>query len=161
MEKKEAEPTGRVIRFDDRPFEIVDGYPPNIEKIKAVFPLRTGFVYTYGNVIYAPTIALSVMKDLPLVAHERRHMRQQKGDPAGWWERYLVDREWRFKQELECYQVQYKRFKRLTRSEEIKKRYLNEIAGFLSGDMYGNLVERDEAMAAIRTGRLVAVKYNN
>lgn len=128
---------------------IVNGFPPNIEKIRAAFPVRRNTVYTYGDSIYAPGYD-SLSKDL--IEHERVHCAQQGSDIEGWWDRYIADRDFRLSQEVEAYRKQYQAFKSSCGGSKTKCfQLLKYIATDLSGPMYGNLVGIFEAMRLIQS----------
>jgi hypothetical protein len=135
--------------------EIVSGFPPNIERIRAVLAVGNYTVFTYGATIYAGNNAVeTIKKDYPLCCHEGVHTRQQGDDPAGWWERYLVDPRWRLDQEIEAYRVQYQKARKRIHDGKLRKNYLAQIAGFLSSSLYGNVVSQAEAMQLIKHAKL-------
>jgi len=121
----------------------LNGNPPNIEKIRAVFPLTGKEIFAWGNTIYNPGGG-----PIPpwLAAHEKIHMLQQGDDIEGWWDRYLVDAEWRFKQELEAHQEEYRVFCVLNKDRNTRIRYKNMLAARLASSMYGNMVTKKEAL---------------
>ncbi len=127
--------------------KVVKDYPPNFEKIKAVFPVRDNTVYTYRDVIFAPKVDFDLPDDL--IAHESVHMLQQGEDPAGWWDLYLVDPEFRFRQELEAYKVQYKAYLKSGHRDQFQ--FLLTIARDLSGELYGNMTSLSEAIKLIKS----------
>lgn len=131
---------------------IVYDYPPNYIAITKAFNIKgkTGIVFTYGDTLYVPG-GPDVEIDKHLMRHEETHTRQQ--EPIGadvWWQEYLKDEVFRFEQELEAYRNQYRSMGQL--SLEQRLRYLDHIASDLSGAMYGNLLTKQEAVAAITDG---------
>src|SRR3990167_5904365 len=83
----------------------INDYPPNIEQIRAAFPLHKGIVFTYGDTIYNPDGGFI---DQHLEAHEATHALQQALIGVDrWWDRYIRDPVFRFRQELEAYRAQY------------------------------------------------------
>lgn len=123
-------------------------YPPNIERIRAVLPIKPGFVFTYGDTIYAPGVPT-----LPptLLEHEEVHSRQQaKLGPDKWWKKYLTDSQFRLSQEIEAYRVQYEAACSMSSDRDALARFLFGLALDLSGEMYGRLMSHAEAMKAIR-----------
>lgn len=129
--------------------KIVSGYPPNIEKIKKAFPIRPTTSFTYGDTIYIPSGKSRTELDDSFIAHEEIHEKQQGADPEEWWDRYFADNKFRFEQELEAYQAQYKFFaKGKDRNKSFL--YLHKIAGDLSGDLYGNIVSYEKAKKLIK-----------
>ena len=114
------------------------GLPPNYELLAKHFPMKGGEIFTYGNKIYTPS-RLSPS----LIAHEKTHVRQQlKMGVEIWWARYIADEDFRFSQELEAHQVEYRAGGRL-----------KVIAERLASPLYGNLTTVRIA-AGLITGRL-------
>lgn len=134
---------------DPHPIEpqVVADYPPNIDAIREVFPLPKGVIFTYGHTIYNPA---GVHLDRPLIAHESVHMRQQGDDPAAWWERYLIDPEWRLQQELEAHRVEWHVFRIRCFSREKRNRFLFGLATRLASPMYGKLITIKDATREIK-----------
>ena len=99
-------------------------------------------VFTYGNTIHTKN---DLSNDL--LAHELVHVRQQtKMDKDEWWMRYFADPQFRLEQEVEAYRAQYKWFvNNLTDREGIAK-MLVWLASLLSGEMYGKIISRGEAI---------------
>lgn len=131
---------------------IIYDYPPNYKKIADTFNIKDneGVIFTYGNDLYVPD-GERILIDKPLIKHEKVHARQQKKIGIGlWWERFLEDADFRFTQELEAYREQYRAMAGLTLQQRLG--YLDHIASDLSGEMYGNLMTKDEAVAAITEG---------
>jgi hypothetical protein len=135
--------------------KIVNAYPPNIEQIRAVLTPPANTVFTYGDTIYAPGIALPLSQDL--IVHEEVHEKQQYGgidpgfiNPADWWMAYLVDKTFRFEQEVAAYQAQYKYF-RANNSRNVSRQFARTIAKDLSGVMYGNIVDFTKALEVIKS----------
>jgi len=135
--------------------KIVKDYPPNYKLLKKVFALHKGIVFTYGNTIYNPD---NGPIDGPLITHEETHSKQQGNNPEKWWLRYIVDADFRFVQELEAYQNQYKHFCKIKKDRNTRNRFLNLIASVLSSDMYGNICSIQEAMKSIQSGVKFKVK---
>jgi len=121
-------------------------YPPNYERLKGEFKLSEGVVFTYGDTIYNPDEGKI---DKPLMAHEKVHCTQQGVDIEGWWDKYILDKEFRLSQELEAYQRQYRVAKNKLNREDLF-RLLKYIASDLSGELYGNLIDFNKAMSLIK-----------
>ena len=93
--------------------KVIQALPPNFEQIKAAIKIddwdkwikEKGTVFTYGDTIYNPSDAKFPVH---LLVHEGTHEKQQGSNPKEWWDKYLVDLEFRFEQELEAYSAQYK-----------------------------------------------------
>ena len=127
--------------------------PPAIyDRAKDVFGLdfvKDKLVMTYGENVHTHTGHLSD----DLVAHEQTHIDQQsayEGGPAAWWERYLVDPQWRLEQELQAYRKQWQWM--LKHEPNRQKRFdtLRHCAQCLSGHIYGNIISLSDAMKRIR-----------
>lgn len=131
--------------------QIINGeYPPNYAEITRVFNIekRSNIVFTYGNTLYVPG---GQKIDSQLLKHEETHARQQlEMGVDEWWDRYLTDEGFRFTQELEAYRNQYKAMASLPLKDRIG--YLDHICTDLAGEMYGNLVTKEEAKAEITKG---------
>lgn len=126
---------------------IVKGYPPIIDRIKESFTIRETTVFTWGDTVFIPSgnpLTDHVEK------HEEVHEKQQAGDPAKWWDRYLADPGFRFDQELAAYRVQYKFFMKGKDRNKVFM-FLHKIAGDLSGGMYGNMVTYEKAKQLIKS----------
>lgn len=104
-------------------------------------------VFTYGRHIWTHALL-----EQDLVAHEQTHMRQQGRLPWLWWARYLLDRQFRLRQELEAYQSQWAWVQ-----NRMRRRYhagaLARMSTTLAGHLYGDLCTVDEARALIRPPR--------
>jgi hypothetical protein len=129
--------------------KVIKSFPPNYDEICKVFPIAgiKTIVFTYGDTLYRPGRSGAVPGHLD--AHERTHTRQQGNDPAGWWKRYLVDKEFRLSQEVEAYRNQYRFFKSKNHNIKEQINFLDMIAYDLSSEMYGNLVTKEEAKKII------------
>lgn len=134
--------------------EIVQEFPPNIEAIKKVFPLKGGEIFAWGDTIYSPSSS-----DLPiwLVKHEECHRAQQCifggsniPDPEGWWAKYLKDPQWRFEQELEAHRVEYWWFCNRELDRNKRRVFLKGLAKRLSSPMYGKVVTFAKAKRMIK-----------
>ncbi len=124
--------------------KILEEKPPNFEDIKEVFPViqRGRIIFTYGDTIYNPDI-VDLREDL--IVHEKVHIRQQGSDPAGWWKKYLTDKNFRFSQELEAYRAQCQYLCLQTNSREKQHRMRYGIAAALSSEIYGKMITTAEA----------------
>lgn len=122
--------------------------PPNIDKIKEVFPnLPFGIVFAYGDTLYSPC-KFKIEKHL--MAHEKVHMKQQSGEPEKWWKKYLEDPEFRLSQEVEAYREQYKFIRTNCKIKSRIPLFLDRIARDLSSNIYGGIVDFEEAKRLIR-----------
>lgn len=123
----------------ERDFPVIHDRPPIFGEIVKVIPRAAdpGVVFAYHPAVYVPS-----GRALPpqLVAHERVHLEQQAGDPAGWWKRYLEDPEFRFEQEMQAHQAEYRAYCELHADRNERAVYLSMISRRLASPLYG--VER-------------------
>lgn len=130
--------------------QVVKAYPPNYEQICAAIPAvrkNKHIVFTYGNMIYAPS-----GDELPpdFLAHEETHVERQT-DPMEWWAKYLTDVQFRLDEELAAYRVQYAyAVEHYSRAQ--RRSLLTGMTKDLSGSMYGKIVSRKEAINLITQG---------
>ena len=126
--------------------EIVNSYPPNIERIREVLNPPATACFAYGDKIYNPS---GNPIDTALLAHEQVHKKQQGDDPEGWWEEYLTDAQFRLSQEVAAYR---KQIATLREDPSFKTRMvtiIHAIAKELSGEMYGNITTYSKARKMI------------
>lgn len=128
---------------------VINAYPPNIEKIRKAFPINKNTVFTYGDTIYAPTVNFKLSPDLQ--AHEQTHTIQQGPDPEAWWDRYISDTQFRLDQEIEAYRNQYRFYCKFVKGRNERFNFLRTIAGDLSSPLYGNLIGFLDATERIKS----------
>lgn len=132
--------------------KIIYDFPPNYAAIAKAFKIEgdSSVVFTYGETLYVPG-GTKVSLDKPLMKHEETHVRQQRAmGVEAWWERFLIDPEFRFEQELEAYREQYRSMAALPLGMRVA--YLTHISKALAGEIYGNLMTWPEALEAITQG---------
>lgn len=130
---------------------ILTVYPPNIKEIEEVFDLvGKKPVFAYGKILFNPYEAFI---DQFLMAHEVTHQAQQGSDPAGWWKKYLSDKDFRLGQEIEAYRAQYAMIRAKGKDRNAVARYLHSIACDLSSKMYGSIISYGEAVKEIKNGQ--------
>lgn len=120
--------------------------PPVWDRLCEAFPnlVWKDIAITYGGVIYSP----NPVEDNVLV-HELVHVKQQQGKNADeWMERYLADTEFRYKQELLAYQVEYRYCRGRLTDRDAGVRMAKE----LSGPLYNNIVTYEQALKDITNG---------
>lgn len=131
--------------------KIVDGYPPNIDKIKEAFDVFPGVMFCYGDTIYAPGIDKIPAQ---LRAHEKVHsVRQLERGVEEWWDLYIKDSGFRFNEELLAHRKEYHTWVALnvrTWKAAQREEALDIVAKRLSGNLYGKMVSLGQAKAAIR-----------
>ena len=121
--------------------------PPNYDKLKKDFKIEENVMFTYGDTIYNP---FNCYIDPMVVKHEEVHSRQQGDKPDEWWDRYLVDVSFRFTQELEAYQHQFRAIKEKFKDRNTQTRMLDILARDLSSTNYGNMCSHNEAYMSIK-----------
>lgn len=134
-------------------FEIKKEYPPNYEEIKNTLGFsdddvnEMGIVFAYGIVLYNPT---GFPIPPHLLVHEKVHQRQQlEMGVKEWWDKYLVDRDFRLSQEIEAYATQYSYVKPLV-SSSTAKTFLSAISSEMASKVYGFMLEYGRAESLIR-----------
>ena len=126
--------------------KILYEYPPNIDKIREVFPLHKGVIFTYGDTIYNPDKGKITSE---LIKHEETHEKQQGNNIDEWWNKYLNDKKFRLEQEIEAYRNQYKYILE-NYNRQMRKLLLKDIAKHLSSAMYGYLISEEDATEIIK-----------
>ncbi len=87
---------------------IINERPPNFDQIQAAFPKaeNPGVLFAYDGNIYNPS---GIVIPPALIAHEEVHLnRQRNGGPNSWWDKYLVDSEFRYNEELLAHAAEFK-----------------------------------------------------
>lgn len=88
--------------------KIINEYPPNIEAIKAVFPLadKMDVCFAYAPDIYHPGGNGKMYAHI--IMHEKVHIeRQLKIGVEAWWDRYLTNVRFRYYEELLAHRAEY------------------------------------------------------
>jgi hypothetical protein len=152
--------------------QIVNAYPPNIDKIDAAIGPRSGrpgVFYAYGQSIFNPD---DVQIPPWIVAHEAVHAWRQLNpvfvapNPEivakyaamstfekveAWWDAYLADEEFRFAEELVAHAAEYRYFCSVkTHDRALRRRYLHAIAERLVGPLYGAKLRVERAKEQIK-----------
>ena len=105
-------------------------------------------MFCWGDIIYAP--GKTSVED-HFHAHEAIHSIQQGGDPAGWWKTYIASPAFRLEQEIPAHKAEYEfRCKSMARKQ--RRWLLKETAIKLASPLYGSLISRGKAKAALRSG---------
>jgi hypothetical protein len=113
------------------------GPPPLYDRIVAAFPEASehGVIFTFGETIYSPTvrrISTTTMK------HEEVHAERQTNDCfkiLEWWERYLVDAQFRLDEELPAHRAEYRAY--CKRHGSGREKFLHVVATRLASPLYG------------------------
>lgn len=121
--------------------------PPNWGKLVDMFGVEWGPTV----VTWEPNIHCGFELSSDVIEHEEVHIIQQRAiGVEEWWKRFYADPQFRYAQELEAYQKQYRYLRNTVKDRNELARRLSLIAGFLSGEMYGGIVSHSEAVRAIR-----------
>lgn len=120
--------------------------PPNFEAILAAFPgaADPGVIFAYGEDIYVPSATGGTIDiPAPLLAHEAAHGRRQlalegsiirTGRIELWWEKYIDDPEFRYREELLAHVAEYK--VQVSRDRNANARLLMSTAKRLTAPLY-------------------------
>lgn len=113
---------------------IVREPPPNYQEVLAAFPFAShpGTYFTYGKCIFVP-VGDAMVSD-HMQAHETIHAERQADNPAGWWRRYLDDRDFRLAEELVAHQAEFRHFEGSPRAQ--RRFYLRQAAHRLASPLY-------------------------
>lgn len=122
--------------------------PPIYDRIAQVFDVEgKSILYAWGDRIYNPG-GIIIPKEL--ISHERIHGERQGTDEASvlaWWDRYLVDAEFRFNEELPAHREEYLSLAKRHRDKQML--YLQYVGEKLASSLYGNMVTVEQAKDAI------------
>lgn len=126
--------------------KIINKYPPNYNEIEMNMRIVGTPAFPYGDIIYNPHD-----REIPpdVHYHEYIHSIQQGDNPALWWSKYTLDRNFRLEQEIEAYAHQYK-FVKEHLGDKVGKEALDGVAEDLASDTYSFGITKQEAETAIR-----------
>lgn len=132
--------------------QIIYGKPPMFDEASKLFGVTEKDIifYSYGDKIFSPA---GKMPPDDLLIHEGVHAEQQAHDDTGaklWWQRYMIDPEWRVEQEAEAFGEQLRWLRRRFKDRNTIARYVHHMASSLSGPMYGKVVDYTEAAKRIK-----------
>ena|SRR3990167_6860710 len=130
--------------------KIIKAYPPNISQIREYLTPPPQAVFAFGETIYNPS-GDEIRADTKY--HETIHFRQMKEYPSSeiWWTKYLIDKDFRLKMEIEAYGEQVAFVKRHATNKEVKE-LLDEIGEALA--MHYNLgITKHQALTLVRLYR--------
>lgn len=102
-------------------------------------------IFAWGDKIYNP-LGIGISPELKV--HESVHGNRQGGaerNIRAWWERYLVDPEFRLTEELPAHRGEYRWLCSRTRDRNLRHDYLVRVSAKLASPLYGNLVGLTEA----------------
>ncbi len=121
--------------------------PPNFERIHAAFPDadKRGVLFAYGEDVYNPS---NVHIPAWLLAHEHRHCaRQWQADPEAWWEKYITDHEFRYREELIAHAEEYVAQAKVMKDRNARARLEMRTAARLVAPLYNYQPARSLAQA--------------
>ena len=126
--------------------KIIHQRPPNYKELKEKFEFDDKItVFAYGDKLYNPS---RLRIPIDVMVHEKVHQRQQEEIGVEvWWRKYLDDVEFRLSQEMEAYRTQYG-FVRSKYGE--REDYLGKLADVLCSPVYGNIINKEQALNGIR-----------
>lgn len=135
-------------------YQIKVGKPPNFLKIVTAFPKAqsASTIFAYGDTIYVshPEIVLS----RALVEHERVHLyRQAEMGVEAWWDRYISDSEFRYKEELLAHRAEYLELTSREPDKRTRISRLNKVAKRLTLPLYKFGVSLEKAKEDILNTR--------
>lgn len=124
-------------------------FPPNFPEVVAAFPAakQKGVVFTYGDTVYNPS-KVDICKSL--MAHEEVHAKRQT-NPVVWWDLYIRDAKFRFKEEALAHQREYQ-VATEGLGRPLRRRTLASIAKRLCSPLYGGLLGFEEAKRIVQGG---------
>lgn len=131
---------------------IVKGLPPNFEEIFKVFPRARGVnvVFAYEPNIYTLS---GQMLTHELAVHEKVHIdRQRAMGVKAWWDKYLVDRQFRWEEELLAHRAEYAELCRVLPIKAKRDKALKHVARKLASGLYNNMVTVKQAKEFLDVG---------
>lgn len=134
--------------------QIVKGYPPNIQVIDAKFHvIGKPVFFCYGDTIYNPA---GVIICPSIVKHEEVHSIRQAGHPEQWWERYIVDLQFRLDEEIPAHRAELKFWAQRADARKPVKGFRSlyhfyefQVAKKLSSPLYGSMISLAQAKTRI------------
>lgn len=117
-------------------------FPPNYAAINRAFNVRgKPVIFCFGDTVYNPG---RIKVPRHLMVHEGVHSRQQGSNPAGWWDRYIVDPSFRLEQEIAAHYAEC----------AVVPNQIDEIAARLASPLYGNMIDFARARAILESARI-------
>ncbi len=122
--------------------------PPILDKIlKAEMKPQKTTIFAYKNAIWNPS-GVEIPPDI--LVHEEVHLKQQEGANDDWYDKYLMDKDFRLKMEVEAFREQYKFFCEMVKDRNLRARYLNKLALNLSSEIYGKIINLQTAINKLK-----------
>lgn len=144
---------------------IIRDRPPLFDDIDRVFDVRgKNVIFAWGGSIFVPSGSLEIHPSL--VCHERLHGdRQLDYCPPGngfvldperrihlWWQRYLVDIEFRRTEEELAHLAEYRYLCEHAGGRNQRRRHLSIVASKLSSPLYGPMMNKATARKVLSDG---------
>ena len=141
--------------------KIVREKPPIWDRAVEAFPSilsHPTVIFCWGDTIYAPGLK-DPSAGLPeaIIAHEKVHSLRQGDSPEKWWDQYLINKEFRFYEELLAHVTEYEFIAARAKSRNERRRWLAVIAEKLASPIYGSMIQRDKAKLFIK-GKIPATE---
>ena len=128
--------------------KILNEQPPILDKLlKAGLKPQKTTVFAYGDTLYNPS-GVEIPPDI--LIHEEVHIRQQKDNKDDCLEKYLNDKEYRLKVEVEAFREQYKFVCEMLKDRNDRAKCLHSLAQELSGSVYGKIINYSEAINKLK-----------
>lgn len=126
--------------------------PPIWDAAVVAFPAvlnMPNVIFSWGDTIYNPGGATISPQ---LIVHESVHGKRQGRDIEGWWQRYLIDAEFRVQEEIPAHAAEYAAYCSLSGVTSAQCRmYMHAVASRLSSPLYGRMVRYEEARRLIKS----------
>jgi len=146
--------------------KVIRDRPPLFDDIDRVFHIRgQSILFAWGDCIYVPSGSLEISP--ALISHERVHGdRQLSYAPPGasrllftpeelihlWWRRYLVDIDFRRKEESLAHIAEYRHLCEHAGGRNQRRRHMSIVASKLSSPLYGPMMNKAEARQVLDNG---------
>jgi hypothetical protein len=129
--------------------KIINEKPLIYDRLHKAFGVEwdKGLIIAYGGNIHFNGSFLPLAK----IAHEEVHFTQQMMmNQDEWWEKYITDKEFRLRMEVEAYRAEVKWINKTIKDRNLKFQMINDIAITLSSSVYGCIITRSEALKLIK-----------
>jgi hypothetical protein len=129
--------------------KVLNERPPRFAEILKVFPMAgdPGVIFAWGEVIYNPSGGKLRQE---IISHEEVHGKRQGNAVESWWDRYLIDPQFRLEEELPAHKAEYMRFCARHSNRAKREHYLMHVAEKLSSPLYGNVITMQKAVDLLR-----------
>lgn len=125
----------------------IQALPPNYDLIRLAVNPPQDAIFCHGDTIYNPS-GQEIPEDI--LFHESIHEKQQGKNPEDWWQEWIINKDFRYEQELEAYTHQYSFIKKHYGARATKEA-LTDLAQNLN-TFYGLHMNLQEIESKIRNG---------